>query len=86
MAEKDAGSKGEFKVREIPHVKCGGTYIARAADEVVGDEVDCPICAEVRQDHAKSGGLVNRSSYGTPLAKELGLIVTYGEAGPVHPQ
>ncbi len=81
MATK--ASEEKFEPVFFRHKKCGGEYQAHAEAEVVADDKDCTICKEVRDKYVTSHGLVNSATYGTPLADELGLVVTIDKVGPV---
>jgi hypothetical protein len=78
-----ANSEDKFVPVFLRHAKCGGEYQAHAEAEVVPDGEDCVICKEVRAKYRESHGLVNSTTYGTPLADELGLVVTVDKIGPV---
>ena len=69
----------------LQHAKCGATYQAFQPEEVVDAITDCSVCTAVRHDYQRSGGLVNRTTAGTPLASELGLVVFSGKPGPALP-
>ena len=74
---KTVGEVGEFVI----HGKCGASYQIWTEAERLTDAVDCEICRAVRADYVRSSGLINRASAGTPLAQELGLVVTVGQSG-----
>lgn len=78
-----AADKGKFEPVFIRHKKCGGEYQAHSEAEIVPDDKDCVICKEVRARYLASHAVVNASTYGTPLADELGLVVSVDKVGPV---
>jgi hypothetical protein len=59
------------------HAKCGGTLVGYEGVAGYASEVDCPICAEVREFARLTGQI--RATMGTPLAEELGLQVFTGQ-------
>lgn len=86
VTTREVTREAKFGPGFVRHARCGGEYQVFGPEEVVPEGEDCQICREVRERFRVSGGSNNTATAGTPLAEELGLVVTVDRIGPVAGQ